>query len=91
MEVHHHAGILFAHFLLVIGLAQKRQGHTVRAQGGLHHIRDIPGIVGGVEIFQAFSRVVLVLLQVVVSPVAMPQSSPQPKGKRYSISVVALE
>ena len=82
MEVHDHTDIVVAvlvltHNLLVVGFDQEGQGHTVGAQGRLHHIRNKALALLLVEIGHVFAGGGLVLGQVVVGTVGhAPQLAP---------------
>ena len=93
VEVHYHTGVvlLSVHNFFVIRLGNDGQEQTLYAQGRLDNVRDVLGVGLRVEVFQRLAAVFLVLCQVVVGSVCNAPSSPQPKEKRYSKSVVALE
>ena len=79
MEVHDHADVVLGlvHDLLVVGLHQEGQHHTVGAQGGLHHVGDIVLTRFLVEVGHIHAGGVLMLGQVVVGTVRhAPQLAP---------------
>ncbi len=82
--MHHGANIPLAHFLLVIGVAEEGKGNPVSAQGRLDDIGDVALVCFLIVVFKALAAGVLVLGQVEVGAVAMPEFAP-PKGKRTSV------
>ena len=82
MEVHDHPDVVLAvlvlsHDLLVVSLHQEGQHHAVGAQGGLHHVGDIPLVGLGIEVAHVLAGGVLVLGQVIVGTVRhTPQLAP---------------
>lgn len=75
----------------VVSVAQERQRYAVCAERRLDDIRHIAGVRLRVEIGEVLAGMLLMAGEVIVRKSAMPQSSPQSNGNRYSISVVALE
>ena len=69
MQTQYGADIALAYFLLVIGIAQEGQSHTVSTQRRLNDIRDILFVGFGIEVFTALARVGLMLGQVEVGAV----------------------
>ena len=88
MQMQDGADILLAlavgQVLLVVGLAQEGQRHTVAAQGGLDDVGDVVLVGLAVEVLQALAGGLLVAAQVVVGAVG---NAPQlaPVGEREGI------
>ena len=77
MEVHHHAGVALPHFLLVIGVAEESQHHTLDAERGLDDIGHVFLVGDGVGVGKVLAGGVDVLSEVVVRAVGdAPQLSP---------------
>ena len=88
MQTQHGADILLAlgihEVLLVVGLAQEGQRHTVAAQRRLDDVGDVVLVGLGVEVLQALAGSLLMAAQVVVGAV---RNAPQlaPVGEREGI------
>ena len=88
MQMQHGADILLAlavgQVLLVVGLAQEGQRHTVAAQRGLDDVGDVVLVGLGVEVLQALAGSLLMAAQVVVGAVG---NAPQlaPVGEREGV------
>ena len=77
MEMENGSHISLPDLLLVVGGAEERQGHPVRAQGRLDHVGDVSLLRLVVKVGQILSGYGLVLSQVVVRAVCdAPQLAP---------------
>ena len=96
MQMQHGAHILLAlgvhQMLLVVGLAQEGQRHTVAAQGRLDDIGNVVLVGLGVKVLQALAGGFLMAAQFVVGAVSdAPQLAPVGEREGISMSVVARE
>ena len=91
MQMQNIANIAVFESLLIVAIAEECESHAACADGGLDSIGNVSGIRERIHVFHALAAVFRMSFKVIIGAACNAQSSPQPNGKRYSISVVPLE